>query len=135
MKSGYFFGEKRMFQSPNPHRDAEAHEDMTEAQDGAHEFVCGRIRQALTVDIMHVKNIEHVAVPFASYPEGVWHNNAREVSADYISESLADDSEDFSEILSAILQKSTCPHVAKLREAMADFWIKSYAHKLSPNDF
>lgn len=119
-----------MFQSPNPHRDAEAHEDMLEAQDGAHEFVCGRIRQALTVDITHTENLNNIALPSVAF-FGI---NTQDTAPDIITDALGDDEKTLKALFTT-MQKSTCPYVAELREAVAQFHIKRMAHKLNTADF
>jgi hypothetical protein len=114
----------------NPVADAEAHEARSEAQDAAHDFVCGRIRQTLTQDVRHVETLTELTLPYWSWARDTCeHMTAPEA----IGETL--DASDVLKAISLVIQKSDCPHVAALREAIAQSYIKDHAHKLHPSDF
>ena len=114
----------------NPVADAEAHEARSEAQDAAQDFVCGRIRQTLTQDVRHVETLTVLTLPYWSWARDTWeHMTVPEA----IGETL--DAPNVLTALYLVVQKSDCPHVAALREAIATSYIKDRADKLNPSDF
>ena len=113
----------------NPEIDAVRHIDEQERISSAQEFVEGRIRQALMQDVMHTDDLHSAAIPYRDWLDGL----QTMTLADAVGESLGEDKV-MAKVL-AVLQKSACPLVAELREAIAQDYIDSHAVKLEPGDF
>lgn len=112
----------------NPELDAVRHADEQDSISSAHEFVCARLHQALTQDVMRATQLAEVRPPYRAWTGGTQHMTA----LDAIEESL--DDYRVTPALVAVLQKSTCHLVAELREAIAQQYIQAHAHKLEPGD-